>query len=419
MLIEFEVNRELPIGLVILLPPEGLEQVSDTVRGECRLAKDAHDLKHWSADFEVMFDDGNEAVRNDGNMNLNTHGILGLSPEPLDLEMLLDPFEEKLHLPSVLIKEGDFFRLEVEVVRVVNKAAVQFGSIVDDTPNDTRILLLVLLFGEADSLVFEHVVGTIKNTLAVDNLIVRPALLPNDEEGSENMDPIEPGEVKVASVKHIAGQSLVCEPVHRVDIVHFGIGDSIEHGYLRDDVNLGVDPNARLRAFELCPSEHCHAEVDGRGVDGIELAVQLKLLSDALGLGDAHHVEGKLLKDTVVSEKIGLREHLPIDGLNAKSKVFRLLSMGNCYICKLPQASAADELPEQQYQHVVPVRHRPPSGPVVVLGYYTPEMPLWEELNYLCENELSNMHTCSGLKSDAKVRISKPGQGIGELKHCA
>ena len=30
-----------------------------------------------------------------------------------------------------------------------------------------------------------------------------------------------------------------------------------------------------------------------------------------------------------------------------------------------------------------------------------------------------NMHICSDFESDAKVRISKPGQGIGRLKRCA
>ena len=40
----------------------------------------------------------------------------------------------------------------------------------------------------------------------------------------------------------------ICEPVHSIDIKHIGIGDSVEHGNLRDDVHLGVDLDARLRA---------------------------------------------------------------------------------------------------------------------------------------------------------------------------
>ena len=93
--------------------------------------------------------------------------------------------------------------------------------------------------------------------------------------------------------------------------------------------------------------------------------------------------------------------------------------MGGCNICKFSESSAAHQLTEHQNQHVIPMRHRPAFGPVVVLGEDAPELPLWEELSYLCKNVLSNMQICSDFVSDAKVRISKPGQGIGWLKRCA
>ena len=93
MLIKFEVKIELPIiRLGSLL--ERLEQVLDAVRGERRLAKDTHDLEHWPANLEVVFDYGNEAVGDDGHVYLYSDCIFGFSPETLDLEMLLDPFEE-------------------------------------------------------------------------------------------------------------------------------------------------------------------------------------------------------------------------------------------------------------------------------------------------------------------------------------
>ena len=419
MLIKFEVKIELPIIRILSLLFERSEQVLDAVRGECRLAKDAHDFNDRPANLEVMLDDGNEAVCDDGNMYLDTHSILRLTPKAFNLEMLLDPLEKQLHLPSVLVEQGDVLCTEEEVVRVIDEAAVQLRSIVDDSPDSARILLHVLFLGEADALVFEHIVRAVKDAFPVDNLVCRLALLPDDEEGSEHVDLIEAGEVKVASVKHIAGKSLVCEPVHRVDIMHLGIGNPVEYGNLRGDVNLRMDFDAGLGASELSPSEHGHAEVDGRGVDGIEPAMQLKLLRDTLGLGNGHHVEGKPLEDTVVSEKIGLREHLPINRLVSKTEVLGLLTMGGCYICELPESSAAHKLAEHQNQHVAPMRHRPALGPVVVLGEDSPEMPLWEELGYLCKNVLSNMHICSDFELDAKVRISKPGQGIGELKRCA
>ena len=50
---------------------------------------------------------------------------------------------------------------------------------------------------------------------------------------------------------------------------------------------------------------------------------------------------------------------------------------------------------------------------------HLPELPLREELYYLCKNECPNMHICSDFESDTKVSISKPGQGIAGLKRYA
>ena len=418
MLIKFEVKIELPVIWLFSIP-DRQEKVSDAVHGERRLAKDTHDFKDGSANLEVVLDDCDEAIGDDSHVYLYADGILRFSPEALDLEMLLNPFEEQLHLPAVFVKQGDILSAEVEVVGVVDEASMKFWRIIDNPSDNTWILFPVLFLGEADALVFEHIICSIENSLATDDFVCRPSLLPDDEECSEYVDSIKSGEVKVASVKHIARQGLVCKPVHRVNVMHFGSGDSIEHRNLCDDVNLGMDPDARLCASELCPSEYGHAEVDCSGVDGIEPAMKLEFLRDASALGNRHHVESELLKDAVVSERISLRQHLSVDGLSAKAEENRLLCMCNRNICKLPKASTAHELTEHQNQQVIPMRHRPTFGSVVVLGEYSPKLPLWEELGYLCKNELSCMHICSDSDSSAKVRISKPGQGVGKLKCCA
>ena len=128
---------------------------------------------------------------------------------------------------------------------------MKFRDIVDNPSDDSRVLLLVLLLGEADTLVFEHIVSPIQDALPVDNLVGRLPLLPDNEECPEHVDAIESGEVKVASVKHIARQRLVFEPIHRVDIMHLCRCDSVEYGYFRNDVNLNMNPDARLGASEL------------------------------------------------------------------------------------------------------------------------------------------------------------------------
>ena len=161
MLIKFEVNMKLSVISLLCLLSERFEQVSDAVRGECRLTKDTHDFKDGPANLEVVLDDGNETIGDDGDVNLYAHSIFGFSPEPLDLKMLLDPFEEQLHLPPIFIEQGDVLRTEKEVVRVVYETAMQLRSIVDNPSDDSGIFLLILLFCEPNALVFEDIVSPI------------------------------------------------------------------------------------------------------------------------------------------------------------------------------------------------------------------------------------------------------------------
>ena len=257
MLIEFEGQTELSIiRLDSLL--ERLEQFQNIVPRECRLSKDTHDFEDRSPDFEIVFNDCNEAVGDDGHVYLYADCIFGLTPKSLNLKVLFNPFEKQFHLPSIFIEQGNVLCSEVEVVRVIDETSMKFWCIKDNPSDSTGILLLILLSCETNRLVFKYIVNPIENALTIDNFICRLTFLPDDEERTEHVNSIKSGEVKVTSIKYIARKRLICKPVHRVDIVHFGIRDSIEYGYLRGNVNLGMDSDTRLRAPELCPSEYRH-----------------------------------------------------------------------------------------------------------------------------------------------------------------
>ena len=54
-----------------------------------------------------MMNNGNQAVRDDRGVDLDADCVFRVSPELLDLQMLLHPFEEQLRRPAVLVKKGD------------------------------------------------------------------------------------------------------------------------------------------------------------------------------------------------------------------------------------------------------------------------------------------------------------------------
>lgn len=168
-------------------------------------------------------------------------------------------------------------------------------------------------------------------------------------------------------------------------------GNSVEYGGSCSNVNLCVNPDVRLLTPELCPSEYGHAQVDDSRVDSIESAMQFKLIGNSLGLGDAHHVEVELFKDLVISANVGLRKHLPFDGVTTKAEEDRLLCIGNNGICKFPKRCTTRKLPKHEDQQVIPVGHGPSFCPVLAFGDKAPELPLREELG-ICVKTYATMY---------------------------
>ena len=418
MLIVFEVNFKLSIiGFILIF--RGGEKLLNVILGEQGAAQDSHDLHDRTSKLEVVLNDSNETVCDDGNMDLNAHRVIALSPERLDSEVLLDPFEEQFHLPPIFIKEGNVLGSKIEVVRVISECAVQVRSEVDDTPDIARELLFVLLLGKGDGLVTQNIILSVKDVFAINDFIVRTLFLSDNKERSGYCNLVKPGEVKVPPVKDIACHRLVCEPVHGIDIMYVSIGDSVEHGNFRDDIHLSVNLDARLRASELCPCKKRHAEVNSRGVHGIEPAMQLKLSSNPSLLRKEHHVEGKLLKNAVVPEVVSLGKRTPVDGRLSESEMKRFLSMSSCYICEFSQPFATHKLSEHKDEKLAPRRRSPVLGSVAGLGNKAFEIPLWQVAGYLSENVLSEMHICPKFDLGAKVRISNVRQGFQSLLCCA
>src|SRR4030067_384713 len=58
---------------------------------------------------QPLLDDGYQDVHRDGDPHLRLHGILRGPEERLDPKMLLDPPEEELDRPALLVQQGDAF----------------------------------------------------------------------------------------------------------------------------------------------------------------------------------------------------------------------------------------------------------------------------------------------------------------------
>ena len=87
------LKREFQLAVVADFLPGVLEKLPQVVIDEQGAAQDAHDLEHGSVQLEVMLDNCNKAVRDDCDVDLYPHSILGVAPKPFDAQMLLNPLK--------------------------------------------------------------------------------------------------------------------------------------------------------------------------------------------------------------------------------------------------------------------------------------------------------------------------------------
>lgn len=92
--------------------------------------------------MQVVMDDGHQTVCRDGGIDLDSDGVLGCAPEPLDVEMLLHPFEEQLYLPTVLVKQCYGQSVERQGVGQERESPVLLLVVEDNTAQSVGVLLL-------------------------------------------------------------------------------------------------------------------------------------------------------------------------------------------------------------------------------------------------------------------------------------
>ena len=130
-----------------------------------RHAENLQDFVQAAVEFEFLLDDGHQDVDADGDPNLRLHGVLGGAIEGFDAQVLLDPFEEKLHLPATFVEFGYRQCVQNKVVGEKDQTLARFGIDILDPPERNRIFGRCLGSSEYDGLIAAESRGFVDGTL--------------------------------------------------------------------------------------------------------------------------------------------------------------------------------------------------------------------------------------------------------------
>ena len=123
---------------------------------EYRHTEDLQNCVETERQLELLFQDSNKDVYGDGDPDLRFYGILRRAIEAFDSQILLDPFEEKLHVPAAAIQLGDGQRRQRKIVGQKHERAVGVGIVVFHSTELVRVILALVESGEHHRLVVDE-----------------------------------------------------------------------------------------------------------------------------------------------------------------------------------------------------------------------------------------------------------------------
>ena len=127
-----------------------------------------------------MLHNGNQTVGTDGRVNLYSNGVLSSAPELLDFKMLLEPLEEQLYLPTILVEVGNLQCGQFCGIGQEHKLSLLLLVIESHEPQILRIAFLTAIDGQFYLDISQYPLG--KSAFPLDALVLQIVL------GSDNKE---------------------------------------------------------------------------------------------------------------------------------------------------------------------------------------------------------------------------------------
>src|SRR3990167_7412227 len=312
--------------------------------------------------IQPLLHDRDQHIGGDGDPQLRLHGVLGRAQEGLDPQVLLDPFEEQLHLPALLVQGTDRERGQRQFVGQELECLARLGVDEGDATQWFWISLARVDSGEADMVIADQP-GACVHGKVLNQPGLHVALGAGHKESPGCVQTVQPGEVHVGLVHHVKRANLdvalLAQEIEHVDIVHQAIADVNETGDRTSQVQQGVQLDSRFGGTKRSPRKKAQAQVDGGRVQRVNRRPHQRLqlcTGRVVGVqrsGDTNQVMRQIGKDLPGAYSIGVGQRVARDGLAAKSEVIEMLALRPQIDLDVAQGFASCELGKGQAQELI------------------------------------------------------------------
>ena len=343
--------------------------------------------------MQALFRDGDQHVGGYGDPYLRLHSVLAGAKEHLDAQMLLDPFEKQLYLPTLTIEVGNQLGLQAKVVGQKNHALARV--VLDHHAAHRRRVILARIVGrEHARLVAQHSRVDPVHRMRIASFEFRVALGASHEEGPGLVNHKQPREIQIAPVHQVERTRLQHQIVQHVDLVRLAVGDVNEAGNIAAQIQQRVQLDRRLGLAKRRPCKHRQTQVDGAGVEGVDRRVELhtKRVLRVQRTRHANQVLREVGIDLPWSRGVCVGQRIARNRLAAKPHVVqptRLRSQVDLYVA---QRLSIGQLGKGHGEELIQARKVFDLVLASVVGHATPKCAQWQIEHELREYELALVH---------------------------
>ena len=362
--------------------------------------------------MQTFFQNGDEQINGDGAPDLGAHGIGAGAIKGFDAEMLLDPFEEQFDLPASPIQVGNGQRRHGEVVGEEDEGFAGAEVVIADAAQRAGIIVLGCQAGHHHGLVetqaggFVHRAGVAPGTAEI-------LLGAGDEESPALMNPMPPGEVKIAAIHDVERAGFPNQLVEDVDIMHTAGGDNDDGGKVALKGQQGVEFDGGLALAKGSPAKQREAQVNRGGVQRVSRRLEFKAKGfigvERGGLLDEYL--GEVGKDAPVPLFIGHRQRIAGGGL-PDAGVVEFRAQGRQTGFDVAQTFAPGQLCERQHEELFVGGQLADTEVAAVTSDTLVEFVFGEEVEELGEDGTTFVHKVK----TRQPAVAHPRKVVAELK---
>jgi len=296
--------------------------------------------------LQLLFDNGYQHISGDGAPDLRFHRILAGADETLDAQMLLDPLEEQLDLPTALVQRGNGQCGQGGVVGQEHQRLARLRIFETDAAQLLGIILRDIKAVQGDALVADDA-GAAVCGHRIDSAGVHAALGAGDKERPRLMHREQAAEIQITPIHHIEGAGFEAQHIQHVDLVGLAIGNMNEGRNVAAQIQQGMQLDGGLGGTKRRPWKQRQAQIDGGGIQGVDGVVQVdaKAVVAVEFARTTDEQRRQVRPDTPVAPLVGIGQRRAFDG-RTKAQAVQLGLIRQQTDFDVPQTLAVGQLRE-------------------------------------------------------------------------